>query len=88
VHRLRERLLHRVLGEIEIAQDPDQGRDRPTLLVPEQAVDDGGGRGPYDDGWPSSSKSMIGRISTEPSGPTGIFALASIASSRLGQSTR
>ena len=87
-HGLCERLLHRVLGEVEISQDPDQGRDRSTLLAPEQAVDDGGGRGPYDDGRPSSSKSMTGRISTEPSSPTGIFALASIASSRLGQSTR
>ncbi|MEA2608326.1 MAG: hypothetical protein QOJ75_569, partial [Chloroflexota bacterium] len=28
-----------LLGEIEIAQDADQGRDRPALLVAEQAVD-------------------------------------------------
>ena len=86
-HRLRERVLHRVLGQVEVAQDADQRRDRPPLLVPEQAVDDGRGRGRYD-GWPSSSNTMTGRISTEPRYPIGSFALDSIASSRLGQSTR
>jgi hypothetical protein len=37
---LDERLLDRVLREVEVAQDPDQGRDRPPLLRAEQAVDD------------------------------------------------
>ena len=36
-----ERLLHRLLGEVEVAQHADQRRDRPSRLVPEQAVDDG-----------------------------------------------
>jgi hypothetical protein len=35
-----ERLLDGLLGRIEIAEDPDQGRDRPPGLMPEQAVDD------------------------------------------------
>ena len=86
-HRLRERVLHRVLGQVEVAQDADHRRDRPPLLGPEEAVDDGCGRGRYD-GWPSSSNTMTGRISTEPRYPIGSFALASIASSRLGHSTR
>jgi hypothetical protein len=38
--RLGERLLDGVLGEIEITEDPDQGRDSPALLLTEQAVDD------------------------------------------------
>jgi hypothetical protein len=39
LERRGERLLHRVLGEVEIAQDPDQRGDRPPRLPPEQAVD-------------------------------------------------
>ena len=35
-----ERLLDRVLGDVEVTEDADQGRDRPPRLVPEQAVDD------------------------------------------------
>jgi hypothetical protein len=35
-----ERLLDRLLGGVEIAKDPDQGRDRPPRLMPEQTVDD------------------------------------------------
>ena len=35
-----ERLLDRLLGEVEVAEDADQGGDRPPRLVPEQAVDD------------------------------------------------
>jgi hypothetical protein len=38
--RLGERLLHGVLGQFEVAQDPDQGCNRSTLLLPEQSVDD------------------------------------------------
>jgi hypothetical protein len=37
--RSGERLLHRLLGEVEVAEDPDQGCDRPPRLAPEQAVD-------------------------------------------------
>ena len=38
--RFGERLLDGVLGEIEVTEDPDQGRDGPALLLAEQAVDD------------------------------------------------
>ncbi len=40
-----ERVLHRLLGEVEVAEDADERRDRPSLLLAEQAVDDvvGGG---------------------------------------------
>jgi hypothetical protein len=37
-----ERLLDRLLSRVEVAEDPDQGRDRPSGLVPERAVDDPG----------------------------------------------
>jgi hypothetical protein len=62
-----ERLLYRLLGEVEVAHRPDERRDRPTRLVPEQAVDDcgwiggaghrrtGGGGGPYDAAFARSS---------------------------------
>ena len=35
----RERLLHRILGEVEVAEDADQGRDRAPGLPPEQRAD-------------------------------------------------
>jgi hypothetical protein len=35
-----ERLLDRLLGEIEVAEDPDKRGDRPPRLAPEQAVDE------------------------------------------------
>jgi hypothetical protein len=40
-----ERVLDRLLGEVEVAEDADERRDRPSLLLAEQAVDDvvGGG---------------------------------------------
>ena len=43
-----ERVLDRLLGEVEVAEDADERRDRPPLLLAEQAVDDvvGGGVGP------------------------------------------
>ena len=36
-----ERLLDRLLGEVEVAEDADQRCDRPALLLAEDAVDDG-----------------------------------------------
>jgi hypothetical protein len=41
LERGREGLLDGVLGEIEVAEDPDQRGDRPPRLAPEQAVDNG-----------------------------------------------
>ena len=35
-----ERVLDGFLGEVEVAEDADQRRDRPSLLLAEQAVDD------------------------------------------------
>ena len=43
-----EGLLHGLLGGVEVTEDADQARDRPSRLVPEQAVDELIGRGPYD----------------------------------------
>ena len=37
--RHRERLLHRLLGQVEIAEEADQGGHRPSRLTPEQAVE-------------------------------------------------
>jgi hypothetical protein len=42
--RDRERLLDRLLGCVEVAQNADQGRNRPSGLLPEGAVDDPGVR--------------------------------------------
>ena len=36
-----ERVLDRLLGEVEVAEDADQRRDRPALLLTEDTVDDG-----------------------------------------------
>ena len=35
-----EGLLHGLLGEVEVAGQPDERRDRPSALFAEQAVDD------------------------------------------------
>ncbi|HEX9315202.1 MAG TPA: hypothetical protein VGA71_07330, partial [Actinomycetota bacterium] len=31
---------HRLLGEVEVARQPDERRDRPSAVFAEQAVDD------------------------------------------------
>jgi hypothetical protein len=40
LQRGHEGLLHRLFGELEIADHADQRRDRPSRLLPEGAVDD------------------------------------------------
>ena len=40
LQRDHERLLHRVLGEVEVAEDADQGRHRPAGLAPERGGGD------------------------------------------------
>ena len=40
LERRDERLLDGFLGEVEVAEDADERRDRPALLLAEQAVDD------------------------------------------------
>jgi len=80
-----EGLLHGLLGQVGVAQDPYEGRDRLPLLLPEQAVDDlTGGRGRYLCG---VSNSMIGRTSIDPVPTDGIRDAASIAWSRFWHST-
>ncbi len=44
LERRDEGILDGLLGEVEVAEDPDQRRDGPALLLTEQAVDDGPGR--------------------------------------------
>lgn len=84
--RLGDRVLDRALREVEVAEDPDQGRDRPPLLLAEQVVDDLANVGGYDG---ASESSMIGRTSIEPPRATdGILEAASIASSRFAHSIR
>ena len=40
LERDRPGLLHRLLGEVDVAEDPDQRRHRPPRLAPEQPVHD------------------------------------------------
>jgi len=70
--------LDRLLGQVEVARQPDQRRDRPPRLLAEDAVD-----GPGRVGHPST----IGRISTKPPWTAGIFFASSIAVSRSSTST-
>ncbi len=84
-----EGLLDDFFGQIEVAQDTDQRRDRPTLLLAEDALDDivGGRRSPgigrqleRAEGVPavawaiSALKSTIGRTSMDPWAAPGIIA--------------
>ena len=39
LERTDERVLDGLLGQIEVARHPDEGRDRPSLLLAEEAVD-------------------------------------------------
>jgi hypothetical protein len=41
LERDQERVLHRLLGAIEVAEDAGEDRDRLPRLAPEQAVQDG-----------------------------------------------
>ena len=69
-----------LLGEVEVAQDADERRDRAPVLLVEDAGDDVAGiRQPI---------SRIGRTSTRPVCAPGIRDATSIASSRLGTSIR
>jgi hypothetical protein len=102
LERGEEGLLDRLLGEIEVTQDADQGCDRPALLLAEDAVDDGvrigclghaPGRQPLAPAAAGSTASpddvsQTGRTSIEPSRAPGIFAASSIASSRSRASIR
>ena len=77
--RDRERLLGGVLGEVEIAQDADQGRQDAAPLAPEDLLDQKAS---------SAGTSTNGRTSTAPPSATaGIRRANSSASSRSGASS-
>ena len=40
IERHEERVLHRLLGAVEVAEDVGENGDRPSRLAPEQAVDE------------------------------------------------
>src|SRR5215207_1067575 len=69
----RERVLHRVLGELEVAEDADQNRDGASPFLAEEGLD---------------AHSAIGRISTDPVVATGTRCASSIAWSRSLHSAR
>ena len=79
-----EGLLDDLLGKVEVAEDPDQRRDGPPVLLPEDTGDDLAVVGQALD----QPSSRTGRISTVPIFAPGIRAAASIASSRPGTSIR
>ena len=78
---LCERVLHRVLGELEVAEDADQGREDAAPLVPEDALELV---------YPATSavRSTTGRTSIEPLRADGIRAAHWIASSIVSASIR
>jgi hypothetical protein len=41
LHRRDERILHRLLGKVPVADRANQRGDRPPEVLPEQAVDGG-----------------------------------------------
>ena len=81
LERCRERVLHRVLGELEVAEDADQGREDTAPLVPEDALELV---------YPATSAvcSTTGRTSIEPNRADGIRAAHWIASSIVSASIR
>jgi hypothetical protein len=76
VERTDEGILNSLLGEVEIAQDADERRDGPALLLAKQPIDDlvsgRPGRRRLRRGQPAKSK--IGRTSTQPCLAPGIIA--------------
>ena len=81
LERRRERVLERVLGEVEVAEDADQGCQDARALVPEDLLESFYAA-------TSASRMTTGRTSMWPMRADGIFAAHSIASSRLPTSTR
>ena len=76
LRRDRERLLHGVLGPVEVTEEPDQRRQHPAPLVAEDLLQHG-------------QRCTTGLTSTAPPNrAAGMRAASSIASSRLAASTR
>ena len=97
LERHGERFLDGLLGQVEVAQDPDEGGDRPSLFLPEHAVDHPSRiPGLLLEGWDGSYAGCSGasgntwhaRTSTAPHLAPGIRAAACTASSSLWHSTR
>jgi hypothetical protein len=66
LHRLLDRVLKRVLREIEVAEGGNQGGEHAAMLLAEEAAEPGGvGRRGYADDT-SAGTGTIGRTSTEP----------------------
>jgi hypothetical protein len=82
----RERLLKRVLGEVEVAEDADQGCEDSPALFAEEPV--GLSRRGQLAGAPSRSKTTTGRTSIFPMRADGIFAAHSSALSSDSASIR
>ena len=92
-----ERVLDGLLGQIEIAEDADERRDRPSLLFAEEAIDDLVGRGrvsqvadaaPIRADGSAEAKSTIGRTSIDPKRMPGHCAASASAASRSAASMR
>ena len=81
LERDRNRLLKGVLGEVEVAEDADQGREDASVLLAKELLERR-----YALTW--ASRITIGRTSTWPKRADGIFAAHSIASSSDSVSTR
>src|SRR4051812_21963542 len=78
VERDHVRVLQRVLGELEVAEDADQGREDAAVLLAEDGLDYA----------PASGKTITGRTSIEPCAADGILAAHSSASSSESTSIR
>ena len=86
LERHHVRVGDRLLREVEVAQDPDEGRERPAVVLAEGEGDGVVGVGRV--GGAAQTSSWIGLTSTVPIRAPGIRAAASIAASRSGASTR
>ena len=82
LERGRERVLHGVLGELEVAEDADEDRDCTAPLLAEDLVDGRGRRRP------PGQRSITGRISIDPYSAAGTIEAIRIASSRSGSRVR
>src|SRR4030095_16898015 len=81
--RRRERLLHRLLGGVEVAEHARPRGDEPPVLAPEDVLDEIAGAAEG-----RRYISQIGRTSMKPSSMMGSFDAHSMASALAGQSIK
>ena len=66
LHGRGERVLDGLLGDVDVAEDPDQDGDRPAVLLAEDPLDLGGGTGRHaraqSPGSPWNGRTSIGRV--------------------------